>query len=74
VLKELEETKKLYIVASGCVMLTTSVGDFDNFEICKLGPGSVINHRNVFIQSELFRFNMFATEPTVIYEITKQRL
>lgn len=43
----------------------------DGFELMNLGPGSIINHRNVFIDSELFRFTAVATVDSTVYEISK---
>lgn len=71
VMKEMQITDRIYIIGNGQIKFYTNMEGVNDFEVLSLGSGTVINHRNVLIDSELFRFHAIATEETIIYEITK---
>jgi CRP-like cAMP-binding protein len=70
----MQSTDRIYIVAHGRISFYSNLDNINEFEVMSLGRDTVINHRNVFIDSELFRFHAIATEETTVYEITKETL
>ena len=72
VINEKDLTDKIYIVTKGNIKFVTDFEGVDNFKMLDLGPGSIINHRNIFIDSELFWFDAIATDNSIVYEVTKK--
>lgn len=70
-IKEMQLTDKLFIIASGNIKFMTTIEGVQDFVVMSLGPGSIINPHNVMIDSELFRFTAVASERSVVFEITK---
>lgn len=74
IIKEMQATDKIYIVSHGNITFEANIEGVKDFELLNLGPGSIINHRNVFIDSELFWFHAYATTDTIVFEIHKDSL
>jgi hypothetical protein len=46
-------TNSMLIVGSGCLSMTANIENVQDFEVLRMYKGSIINSRNVFIDSEL---------------------
>ena len=66
-LRELDDTDKLYIVEYGSLEIFTEF-DGNEFVIDYLPPGSVLNHYVVFTEDNMM-VNIRARQPTIINEL-----